>query len=177
MANRVDSSSKFPVWELVGVKPVTLQASMPLRPPSQAVEVEPSALLSTRKITQICELNGAYDEEWALQKRLTGYFQVHYKDGKIYEGDLKDGLRDGQGNTFEYDRLLHAGGYKRDLMDGLGTMYWPHNGLMHYRGRWKEGFLHGNVEYGSFAGPKIWYGRFENGELIGKYSEVPPSGK
>jgi hypothetical protein len=179
MANRVDSSSKLPAaFETVGVNPVTvIRAPMPLIPFSQAGVVTSIAPLETRKITLIRELEGSYPEAWALQKKLTGYFQVFGKDRNIYEGELKDGLRDGQGYTFDpYKRLLHAGGYKKDLLDGLGTMYWPHNGGMHYRGEWKEGYLHGNVEYGSFRGPDIWYCKFENGELIAQ-SDFPFSDK
>ncbi len=79
---------------------------IPLKPSSESEREKEFATLMTKKITRI----ETYTEDSALEQKLTGFFKVIYKDKSSYVGELKNGLSDGQGETFDfYGRLLHEG--------------------------------------------------------------------
>ena len=65
---------------------------------------------------------------------------IKYKDGTIYEGDVKDGKENGYGTTTYKDGAVYVGNYKNGLWHGQGKMTWA-NGEV-YEGEFKNGFRH-----------------------------------
>lgn len=76
----------------------------------------------------------------------------HFKSGKengqireymggvlLYEGNKKDGKKDGEGTEYDYDGTLkYQGEFKDDLYHGSGTLY-DEKGKIIYKGKWKYG--------------------------------------
>ncbi|NMC27767.1 MAG: hypothetical protein GYA42_06420 [Syntrophomonadaceae bacterium] len=65
------------------------------------------------------------------------YGKIIFPDGGLYEGEIKDGLRDGQGTQKWITGDEYAGGWKQDLMNGEGTGTWANGGK--YVGTWVNG--------------------------------------
>ena len=76
-------------------------------------------------------------------KDYTGKAQVQYTNGDTYDGDFKDGVRDGEG-TYTYSEAgnKYEGQWKDNLKSGIGKM--------------------------TFGGDGEYYGHFENGKRWGK---------
>jgi antitoxin component YwqK of YwqJK toxin-antitoxin module len=56
--------------------------------------------------------------------------EVKQDDGFTYEGEKKDGLRDGEGTLFDRNMLvLYKGNWKNNLQNGHGTSYNPEPNL------------------------------------------------
>ena len=65
--------------------------------------------------------------------------------GGKYEGEYKDGKRNGQG-TFTYpDGTRYVGEYKDGMRSGLGTQTYPDGGK--YEGSWKNGVRWNGTSY------------------------------
>ena len=52
--------------------------------------------------------------------------------GKIYEGDWKDGKREGKGTEIKADGERYSGAWKNNVQEGVGELRWP-------TGKWREG--------------------------------------
>ena len=60
----------------------------------------------------------------------------------LYEGEVKDGKREGKGRAYDAkERLAYDGEWKDDLREGFGLAY--ENGVLVYRGEWRRGFRSG----------------------------------
>ena len=67
-----------------------------------------------------------------------GKGKLVYPYGEIYEGDFKDGLRDGAGIFIDKKGDKYEGYYKDDLMHGEFTIFYK-NGQIE-KGKWTNGF-------------------------------------
>jgi hypothetical protein len=67
--------------------------------------------------------------------------RIKYKNGAIYEGDIKDGKENGYGTTKWPDGSVYVGKFKNGLWHGQGKMRRA-NGEV-YEGRFMNGFRHG----------------------------------
>jgi hypothetical protein len=60
----------------------------------------------------------------------------------LYEGEVKDGKRQGIGQAYDNEnRLEYDGEWNNDLREGFGLAY--ENGVLTYRGAWRRGFRSG----------------------------------
>lgn len=71
----------------------------------------------------------------------SGTYTLYYADGKskFYEGQWKNGVREGQGVTYYRNGVIeHEGGYRAGMRDGEGK-YYNRDGTICYVGSFKEG--------------------------------------
>ncbi len=60
----------------------------------------------------------------------------------LYEGEVKDGKREGIGQAYDaMKRIAYDGEWKDDLREGFGLAY--ENGVLTYRGEWRRGLRSG----------------------------------
>ena len=74
-----------------------------------------------------------------------GQGTLTYADGRMYVGEFKDGLRDGQGTYTWANGDHYVGEFKDDNIHGQGTYTWANGN--HYVGEWKDGTYHGQGTY------------------------------
>ena len=122
-------------------------------------------------------------------KDYTGKAQVQYTNGDTYDGDFKDGVRDGEG-TYTYSEAgnKYEGQWKDNLKSGIGKMtfggdgeYYGHfeNGKRWgegvykylktkdlYSGSWKNGLKHGKGTFIFFDTKMKIVGDWSNGQII-----------
>ena len=68
-----------------------------------------------------------------------GWGKAYYLDGKVYEGEWKDGKMHGRGMEFYPDGTLEfAGTYNEGFRDGYGKAY-LRDGKLVYEGEWING--------------------------------------
>lgn len=97
-------------------------------------------------------------------------YSVHEVDGsliKYYEGNWKNGKKEGSGTFFYWNaQKAYEGDWKNDKVHGQGIFYhW--NGNKKYQGRWENGLEHGNgIAYDQDEN-KIYEGEWKNGERHG----------
>tara|TARA_Y100001960_G_scaffold332640_1_gene433962 strand:- start:414 stop:2057 length:1644 start_codon:yes stop_codon:yes gene_type:complete len=93
-------------------------------------------------------------------------------DYLMYEGEVVDGLYQGQGT--EYD---HIGYYKGSFQDGdrsgYGTSY-TENGTVYYKGEWKDGYWHGQGAKYNNSGSLQCKGEYKYNYLVKLEWEVRP---
>jgi hypothetical protein len=97
-------------------------------------------------------------------------------EGYKYVGGFKDGLRNGQGTETLPDGRKYVGEFS-GRRNGQGTMFFPNRG--NYVGEWKNGkpngqgtmFLHNGSRYeGEWKDGKPWNGTgYKDGKIISKY--------
>ncbi len=85
-----------------------------------------------------------------------------YPDGSRYEGELKDGKREGEGTWAKPDGTKYSGQWSNDRPDGLGTFVWPDG--RRFKGYWKSGKRHGKGIEILPDGKRV-EGEWEEGEL------------
>ncbi|MEK8131169.1 stalk domain-containing protein [Paenibacillus filicis] len=82
----------------------------------------------------------------------------------IYEGELSEGLREGQGRLYENNTLVYEGEFRKDLREGQGNSY--ENGLV-YIGPFKNDLKEGEGDmYDAFKTLRF-KGTFKNGKKNG----------
>lgn len=100
--------------------------------------------------------------------------RVKYKNGAIYEGDLKEGKANGHGTTKWTNGAVYVGKYKNDLWHGRGKMKWA-NGEV-YEGSFMNGFRHGKGKT-TYPNGEFYEGDYRDGlkHGIGTYQWVDGS--
>ena len=82
-----------------------------------------------------------------------------------YEGEYKDGLRDGQGTLTFADGRMYVGEFKDGFKHGQGTYTWP--GGDHYVGEFKDDNIHGQGTY-TWPDGTQYVGEFKDGLMHGQ---------
>ena len=82
-----------------------------------------------------------------------------------YEGEYKDGLRDGQGTLTYADGRMYVGEFKDGLKHGQGTYTWA-NGDQ-YVGEFKDDIIYGQGTY-TWANGAQYVGEFKDGNFHGQ---------
>lgn len=113
-----------------------------------------------------------YEGEWKDGKP-NGIGKFTWPDGQFYEGDYIDNKKHGKGKMTWPDGRFYEGDWKDDYINGKGTMTW-HNGQI-YEGEWKDDNMNGKGKLVESDGG-IYEGNFVNGKMkgTGTYKSVNP---
>lgn len=72
-------------------------------------------------------------------KKVTGDFLQYEGSALVFDGQLKKGLRNGEGTSYYTSgQAEYHGNWKNDLYDGKGTLY-DEDGSVIYSGKWEKG--------------------------------------
>ena len=99
--------------------------------------------------------------------------KVFYKNGNIYEGEIKDGMRNGKGVMIYKSGNKYVGEWKDDLKEGMGSMYYKKSRHI-YKGEYKNDIRDGKCIY-YFQNGNRYEGDFKdkrNGKGIFYYNTV-----
>jgi|SRR5271157_5104214 len=96
---------------------------------------------------------------------LNGTGTFHFSNGKIYEGQWKDGKREGQGTFSLPNGTKYIGQWKNDKMEGHGTVTYP--GGEQYVGQLKDGKREGQGTF-SFPDGTKYIGQWKDGRMHGQ---------
>eukprot|EP00978_Attheya_sp_CCMP212_P013942 scaffold35278_cov54-Attheya_sp.AAC.3 len=100
--------------------------------------------------------------QWKKSK-LHGHCKETFENGNMYEGEMKNGMMDGEGTYTEvYGR--YEGNWKDDKRDGQGTYTWANGGC--YEGEFKNNMHHGNGKR-VFVNGTIYEGNWKNNQKDG----------
>jgi hypothetical protein len=132
--------------------------------PVPAAEADCTVRLKEAASVEVLELRGTcrngYVEGWA---------RVRYtlSDGKQdgYEGEHRDGWRDGEGTYYVHDGGVYVGDYRRSVPHGEGRWTGPDG--WSYEGGWVDNKYHGRGQLSHEDGRR-WVGEFRNGLLNGE---------
>ena len=97
-----------------------------------------------------------------------GNGKYFYKNGDVYDGEFKDGKIEGEGVMTYENGHKYEGEFRDNLRDGKGTYYYKNGDR--YEGSWRKGLKEGKGVYYWKAGDRF-EGYFENNEKgsYGKY--------
>ena len=137
--------------------------------------------------------NNAVPKEPASKAKIE---RIEYASGNVYEGEMKDGLRNGVG-TFRWSNGdVYIGEYVNDVRQGKGKFLYASgnvyegdffNGNFHgygvfrwadgdvYEGEWKNDERHGNGKY-IYADGSYYTGVWENNKKISASETMSPAG-
>jgi hypothetical protein len=65
-----------------------------------------------------------------------------YEDGRVYEGSVLNGIKEGEGKLIYPDGAYYEGHFSENKMHGFGTLYYR-VGKPAYEGYWHEDQFHG----------------------------------
>ncbi len=117
-------------------------------------------------ITQISHwIKNHYDNHYSsITVGENGNHIVSYKDGSKYEGQWKNGQRNGEGVIFYNNgEKEYEGHWKDDQRHGEGVEYFYMEKIKKYEGGWKEGKKHGNGVLYNSKGMKRYEGQWKDG--------------
>ncbi len=110
---------------------------------------------------------GFFTEKWG------GVESEDNKDLAKYEGEIKNGVPNGQGTSTWYDGRKYVGGWKDGSWNGQGTFTWFDG--REYVGGWKDGKSHGHGTTTYLDGRK-YVGEYKNGQRNGQGTMTYPDG-
>ncbi|MCL2773642.1 MAG: S-layer homology domain-containing protein [Oscillospiraceae bacterium] len=85
------------------------------------------------------------------------------KNGSWYEGDLINGIKDGNGKYVYSDGRVYIGEWKNDVIEGNGKMTWPDGEW--FDGEWQNGNpVNGNGQH-TFDADSYFQGEWKNGNV------------
>jgi len=91
-----------------------------------------------------------------------------------YEGEWKDGKKDGVGRMWWHNGDRYLGDWKNDAKEGYGFMIWENGD--HYEGSWRQDLRHGLDAKYMYANGGTFSGSYVNDERQGEGSFVWPDG-
>ena len=62
---------------------------------------------------------------------------IRYSNGWVYEGEVRNGKRHGEGKLTFTNGNVYEGSFQNDLFSGMGTIYGPKGDI--FRGRFRNG--------------------------------------
>ena len=87
--------------------------------------------------SSICELKEVKDG-----KKL---YICNFDNGDIYQGELKNGKRHGEGAYQWHDNTTYIGEWKENIQDDDGICIWNNGNI--YMGKWKNGKMNGDGKF------------------------------
>ncbi len=97
-----------------------------------------------------------------------------YEDGSIYEGEWKNGKRDGKGKYTYTNGGIFEGKYKNGKRDGKGKFISSSGSI--FKGKYKNGKGDGKGKFISSSG-SIFEGKYKNGKRDGQFIKTSSCGK
>jgi len=91
-----------------------------------------------------------------------------------FEGEWKDGKKEGVGRMWWNNGDRYIGDWKNDAKDGFGYMIWEHGDQ--YEGPWKQDLRHGPNSYYTYLNGGVFKGSYTNDERHGEGSFIWPDG-
>jgi hypothetical protein len=128
------------------------------------------------------DYRGDLAESKANEEALHAFYELRglkFEACDRYQGQLdRSGNKNGQGTLFRkpegytaLERIVYKGGFKQDLYNGRGSLYWPLSDQIQYVGRFKAGLKHGRgVEFDEH-GKRVYQGTFRDGKREGRGDE------
>ena len=118
--------------------------------------------------------NGKLEYEGGFfDNKFEGYGKYYYLNGKYYEGQFKNGLRNGNGKLYYSNgNIIYEGDFVNDKFEGNGK--YIYEGGEYYNGQWKEDKKNGKGSLYAKNGNIIYVGDFVNDNYEGngrKYIE------
>lgn len=104
--------------------------------------------------------------------KVTSYVTKTYNDG-VYIGQMKDGIRNGQGKFTWTDGAVYEGEWKDDKRTGQGVYTWTSGNV--YDGEWKDGKQDGRGKY-TWADGNVYDGEWKDGKRSGQGKLIWTSG-
>lgn len=106
-----------------------------------------------------------------MEKQETYRFQT--PDGRLYEGEMKNGMMEGKGMLVFPSQTRYTGEFKANRFHGRGVLSYPEG--FSYQGQFHFGKPHG---YGmmNFPDGRIYIGDFQAGKFHGRGTLVHPDG-
>lgn len=98
-----------------------------------------------------------------------GYGIYNYSNGYRYEGEWKDGDRDGQGKLYYANgECCYEGEWRQGEKNGYGIYYYANKDC--FKGEWKDGKINGRGTY-YYANGNCYEGEWKNGIIngVGRY--------
>ena len=117
----------------------------------------------TNSIRIAFENGDTYVGAFSIAKNcIDGDGNMIFNDGSSYNGDFKDGKREGTG-TFKWKNGdVYTGGWKNDLMDGEGTLTYKNGDIL--KGTFKDGYPSGELNFTDKD--DTWDTTWENGKCV-----------
>lgn len=120
-------------------------------------------------VTQTHEDGSVYEGQVQNGKR-HGQGKMTYADGAVYEGEWKNDQRNGQGKMTYADGDVYEGEWKDDKMNGLGKYTFADGDVYAgdvYVGEFKDGYRSGQGTY-TYANGAVYEGEWKDGNLNGQ---------
>lgn len=101
---------------------------------------------------QISALNFTQTDGTHYNGAVSGWAEIKYANGNTYEGNVKEGVRDGSG-TFTWcaadgsELASYKGDWQDDQMDGSGTYYYTKESYPRLTGTFQNGVPDGEMKY------------------------------
>lgn len=106
-------------------------------------------------------------ERWIGSEVKDGTGEFMFKNGALYRGDYKNGIRQGKGWIRFPDGSIYEGDWVENKRTGKGILRWNHKEV--YEGGFKDNELHGQGEY-RYASGNLYSGGWNNGVREGQGS-------
>jgi hypothetical protein len=117
------------------------------------------------KITKVGEDGNPVEDK--SSKDYTGKAQVQYTNGDTYDGDFKDGVREGYGvYTYGETGNKYEGEWRQNKKNGIGKMTFGTEG--EYYGHFEDGKRNGEGVYKYLKTKDLYSGSWKNGLKHGK---------
>ena len=97
-------------------------------------------------------------------REYTGNGTATYPNGETYEGEFKDGLRDGHGKYTYVNGDVYEGDWVENFKHGIGKIDYKDKGT--YYGDWVKGKRHGEGLF-TYLNKDLYSGNWENGNKQG----------
>ena len=99
---------------------------------------------------------------------------INYPNGDKYEGDWRNGNKEGKGIYYFNNGNRYEGDYRNDNKEGKGVFYY--NSGDRYEGDWRNGKRDGKGIYYYNNGDRMM-GDYLNGKPIGKHAMLTKNGE
>jgi len=114
-------------------------------------------------------VDGIYEGERNEANLFDGHGKMTYSDGDVYEGEWKDGKKQGFGELRTGSGNHYKGYFEEGLRCGEGMQTWPNGGSL-YKGTWRAGDPHGRgrmIHQNKMTFTGMYEGEYRNGKREG----------
>jgi hypothetical protein len=98
----------------------------------------------------------------------------------VYEGEMHDGVRDGNGICLYNNNTLYEGQWKKNREHGIGTLMSSDRKRVIYQGAWEKGRMHGHGVYNYYSegiGSSGGRSPRERGNYVGQFRQSLRNGR